>query len=99
MIRHEACQLSRLYRESHDFTYCKSDNLTGTLATLTGSSLRHVNIYKYHSNGPSDANFLPLGTKNDVCRWERSPNLLTAEKGCMFMRLNRIYASCVSEGW
>ena len=25
--------------------------------------------------------------------------LLTAEKGCMFMRLNRIYASCVSEGW
>ena len=39
-----------------------------------GSQLRRVNVYKCHSNGASDADFLSPGTKNVVWCWEWLPN-------------------------
>ena len=52
--------------------------LMATEANLTGSSLRHVNIYKRHSN---DANFVFQGTKNVALCWEQSPNFAYCGRG------------------
>ena len=54
---------------------CKSHGLTSTQANLTGCQLQGVNIYKYYSNGVSDANFLPQQAKNAAWCWKRSPIL------------------------
>ena len=53
---------------SHGFTLSlmisvQVHGLTATQANLTGSSLRHVNIYKCHSNGASDTDFISQGAK------------------------------------
>ena len=53
---------------------CKSHSLTATQANLTGSPLRHVNIYKCYSNSASDVDFLPQQTKYAAWCWKRLPN-------------------------
>ena len=58
----QACQLSRFYRESHDFS--ASHTVSLSQANLTGCLLCGVNICKCYSNGASDADFLPQQMKN-----------------------------------
>ena len=72
----------------------KSQCLTATQVNFMDSPLCCVNIYRCHSNGASDTNFLPPGVK-----LERWLNLLPTEEDSMFVRLKRINTNCVSEGW
>ena len=68
-----------------------------TQTNLTGSPFRYVNIYRCCSNGASDPDSLPPG-KNAQCDVGSGHHiLLTAEEGGIFMKLNRICTSCVSE--
>ena len=83
----QACQLSRFYHESHDFS--ASHSLTATQANLTGSPLCCVNIYKCCFNGASDVDFLPPWTKNTVRDWEQS---------CQILLIYQTKPNCVSEG-
>ena len=71
---------------------CKSHRLTTTQANFMGSPHCPVNsIYECHCNGVSDAYKMRPGVGNG------HQLLLTAEKGCMFMRLNCVYTSCAND--
>ena len=79
----QTCQLSRFYRESPWVSQfqCKSHSLTAIQANLMGSPFCCVNIYKCCSNGASDTDFLPPGTRNVVWCWEQSPNFAYHRRG------------------
>ena len=86
----QTCQLS--------WFQCKSHSLVATQANLTGSSLCHVNIYKCHPNGVSDADFVPQGKKCSLVL-ETVTKFAYHDRrhACSCMRLNRIYVSCASD--
>lgn len=85
----------------HDFS-AYSFTVLQPQANLTGSPLCHVNIYKSHSNGASDTNFMFPGTTNQCCleTWLYVLGLslnFAYHRTAVWLRLNCIYSSCAGE--